>query len=77
MNPVQVLSDLAACVTVCNANGAHFFILSIINEAGKGIGTGTYAQIVSLNQAIQSAYPNNYIDWRENLVENLQPNQWD
>ena len=73
-NNLQVLSDLAACVSQCNVNSTRFFILSVLNAQGEGIGTPNYQAITQLNNAISQLYPNNYIDWREFLVSQYNPN---
>jgi lysophospholipase L1-like esterase len=52
----------------------HFLVLSILNACYEGnIESTAYSQIIALNQALQAAYPNNYLDIRSLLVAQYDP----
>lgn len=68
-----VLGDIASMVAVL-PEPKHFLVLSILNACYEGnIESTAYSQIIALNQALQAAYPNNYLDIRSLLVAQYDP----
>jgi lysophospholipase L1-like esterase len=68
-----VLGDIASMVAVL-PEPKHFLVLSILNACYEGnIESTAYSQIIGLNQALQAAYPNNYLDIRSLLVAQYDP----
>ena len=69
-----VLADIATMVGNLTSPKC-FLVLSILNGYGnsESKGQSNYNLIIALNQAIQAAYPNNYLDIREALVADYDP----
>jgi lysophospholipase L1-like esterase len=65
--PDTVISDVEAAVRVIFPN-QRFLILSVLNRSWEVRGTPEYANLIALNDALQSRYPRNYVDMREYLV---------
>ena len=68
----QVLADVAAMVAAL-PNPKRYVVLAIPNAEYEPSGSGDYAAIVALNNALAAAYPNNYIDIRAGLVAQYNP----
>lgn len=64
----QVLADVAASVKVASTNSSCYVVLSILNSENEPSGSSGYNQIIALNNALASQYPNNYVDIRTALV---------
>jgi hypothetical protein len=47
----------------------HYLILSVPNGTGEGTGSSAYNQDIATNNYLAAAYPNNYYDIREYLVQ--------
>jgi hypothetical protein len=71
----QVLADVASMVGALTSNPKTFVVLSVINGEypSEAAGGASYAQIASLNAALQAAYPNNFLDVRTPLVNSYNP----
>jgi lysophospholipase L1-like esterase len=69
-----VLSDIASMVAALTPP-KRFLVMSVINGAypGEGLGGSGYSKIIALNNALASAYPNNYFDVRSFLVGQYDP----
>lgn len=67
----QVLSDIAAMVAALNH--PYYFILSICNGEGEGIGTTAYEEIEEINSQLASVYGDKYLDVRSWLVSKYDP----
>jgi lysophospholipase L1-like esterase len=68
----QILSNIKQMVLAIPPPN-NFLILSIPNTAGEPLGSSGYNMIISINQALQKTYPDNYLDIRELLVEQYDP----
>lgn len=74
--PNTILDDLAA--QVAYVVGGKFLVLSILNsgpssEPDEILGGANYNKVIALNNQIQAAYPNNYLDVRKMLVNAYNP----
>ena len=67
-----VLADIASMVYQL-PSPRHFLVLSVLNASYEGIGTTGYNEVIALNQALQAAYPNNYLEIRSLLVAQYDP----
>ena len=65
----QVLADVASMVSVLSSP-KQFLVMSVLNGnlPGETKGSSNYNAIVSMNNALAAAYPNNYLDIRSYLV---------
>lgn len=68
--PATVLDDLAEMIDAIVPYRKRFLVMSVINGSGSGIGTTNYNRIIALNTALASAYPNNYLDIRADIIAN-------
>jgi len=69
----QVVADVAACIR--HVRGGKVIVLSVINGAGEGVGTGSYQEIVDLNRRLAALPGAVYIDIRAMLVAAYDPQQ--
>ena len=67
----QIKSDIANCIN--SLTSSRFIVLSILNAETEVVGTAPYNAIIQLNNELAQAYPNNYIDIRQILVDNYNP----
>ncbi len=67
-NPSQVEASIASMVSFLGSN-THYLILSDINGAGEGVGTGNYTNITTANNYLASTYPGHYLDIRAYLIQ--------
>ncbi len=68
-----VMNDIKSCVNYLKPMNKRFLVLSIINGQSEIKGSGGYNKIISLNDSIRAAYPDNYIDVRSSIIESYQP----
>lgn len=69
-----VLADVAGMVSEL-APPRRFLVLSVLNAGYAGVGSFEYRDIAALNQALQAAYPRNYLDIRSLLVARYDPSK--
>jgi lysophospholipase L1-like esterase len=64
----QVVSDAQSIAA--NLGHSRFVVMSVINRADgtESAGSTAYNQIMALNAALRSAFPNNYLDIRSMIV---------
>jgi hypothetical protein len=70
--PNSVLANIQAMVNSL-PSPKRFVVLSVLNANGEVSGSGTYNNIVALNNSLKAAFPNNYLDIRELLVGQYNP----
>jgi lysophospholipase L1-like esterase len=57
-----VLSALGT--SIAHLTHTRYLVLSVMNEANEGTGSGNLTNILAANAALAAAYPNNYLDIR-------------
>ena len=69
-----ILSDIAAMVAAL-PSPKHYVVLSLTNRDSDSEfkGGAGYNQIIGVNQALASTYPNNYLDIRTAVVASYEP----
>jgi len=74
-NPTQVSQILADDASMVNALAAPscYLVLGDVNFVSTGIGTSTYNDIVATSADLAAAYPNNYLNIRELVVQDYNP----
>lgn len=68
-----ITSDVQAMATFLDGSPKEFLVMSVTNGAGEIIGTQAYDDIIAANVSLAAAFPDNYIDVREFLVSNYDP----
>ncbi|MGD0798680.1 MAG: fibronectin type III domain-containing protein [Acidobacteriaceae bacterium] len=74
-NPTQVSQILAddASMVDALATPACYLVMGDVNWVSTPIGTSTYNDIVATGEDLAAAYPNNYINIRELVVQDYNP----
>jgi hypothetical protein len=74
-NPTQVSQILADDASMVNALAAPpcYLVLGDVNFVSTPIGTTTYNDIVTTSADLAAAYPNNYLNIRELVVQDYNP----
>lgn len=69
-NPTKVLSDIAAMVSLLKPIEKHFLVLPVLNGnyPAEFKGQANYNIIMNLNASIKEAYPRNFVDHRQALI---------
>ena len=71
----EILSNIASMVNALTSSPKRFLVLSVPNAEGiwEIKGYKSYNRIISLNNALAAAYPNDYLDIRSYLVSQYDP----
>lgn len=70
----QVMSDLTACVRHLRSdNQDRFVVLSVLNGRSEPKGSAGYSLVMTLNAALATAFPGNYLDIRAHLASLADP----
>lgn len=64
----QIIDDTKACIARYASNPQRFIVMGIINDAGEPSGNGNWTAIQTINNALETLYPDNYIDIRSVLI---------
>ena len=74
-NTQTVLDDVAGIVATIKNKARRFVVLAVINGGAEYTGTTKHTEIVvNINTALQAAYPNNFVDVRQPLVDGYDVN---
>jgi hypothetical protein len=64
-------ADIASMIAYAKEAGVdRYLVLSVINGAGEGIGTGSYKAITAGNKALADTYGDRFVDVRRQLIDN-------
>lgn len=66
-----VETDIALCVAFLSSG--KFIVLALLNAGSEPRGSPSYREITQLNASLAAAYPDNFIDVRQVLVDSYDP----